>query len=171
MLNYDTQLNVDNLEDNAYFLGLIHKFNLNKDHYIIKINYELDEFIDDRFQAFYYVKSKFDEIVDYIHKHPDESVLGLILMDRILHMTPKHAECIEITLANASSQVHENITFAELDDITIAVNESVNESKEIKVLRDNVIQLKDSLQRIVSDYRSNEEYNPFLKEGGDDLFY
>lgn len=170
MLNYNIQLNVDKLEDNAYFLDLIHRFNLNKDHYIIKINYELDEFIDDRFQAFYYVKSKYTEIVDYIREHPDESVLGLILLDRILHMTPKHAECIETTLANASSQVHENITFAELDDISRIVNLSVNESKEIKKLRDDVTQLKDSLQRIVGDYRSNGEWDPFLVNDGEKLF-
>jgi uncharacterized phage infection (PIP) family protein YhgE len=85
-------------------------------------------------------------------------------------MIPKHAECIETTLANASSQVHENITNAELDNISRIVNLSVNESKEIKELRDNVTQLKDSLQRIVGDYRSNEEWDPFLANDGEKLF-
>ena len=170
MLNYNIQLNVDKLEDNDYFLVLIHRFNLNKDHYIIQINYELDEFIDDRFQAFYYVKSKIKEIVDYISSHSKESVLGLILLDRILHMIPKHAECIEITLDNLRPQVHENISSDEMDDLSRAFNFSVNEAKEIKELRDNVAQLKDSLHRIVGDYRSNEEWDPFLVNDGEKLF-
>ena len=165
------QLNVNNLEDNDYFLNLIHRFNLNKDHSIIKINYDLDEFIDDSSQAFYYVKSKYKEIVDYINSHKDESVLGLILLDRILHMMPKHANCIEITLNNLQSQVHENITFDELDEIARAVSFSVKKAKEIKELRDNVMRLKNSLHRIVGDYRSNEEYNPFLNEEGEIIFY
>ena len=162
-------LNVDP-ENNLYFLDLIHKFNLNKDHYIIKINHELDQFIDDSYQSVGYINSKFLEMVDYIRNHREESVLGLILMDRILHLLPKHATCIETTLSNLLSKIHENITSTELDDISRIVNLSVNEAKEIKYIRDNVTQFKNSLYRMVADYRSNGEYNPFLNRDGESIF-
>lgn len=166
---FNVYLNVDP-ENNLYFLDLIHKFNLNKDHYIIKINHELDQFIDDSYQSVGYINSKFLEMVDYIRNHREESVLGLILMDRILHLLPKHATCIETTLSNLLSKIHENITSTELDDISRIVNLSVNEAKEIKYIRDNVTQFKNSLYRMVADYRSNGEYNPFLNRDGESIF-
>ena len=80
--NSNIKLNLYNPEDNDYFLDLIHSFNLNRDHFIIQINHELDEldeFIDDAATS-EYVDSKLPEIVDWMNKHRKERVLALILI-------------------------------------------------------------------------------------------
>ena len=143
---------------------------MNKDHFIIKINNELDEIIDNSFQAFEYIQLKYTKIVDYISRRPEENVLVLILLDRILHMLPYHTDYAEITLAKLKSQVYKALTIAELDNIAIAADECIKDAIEIKKLRYNVTQLINLLQRIVGSYRSNEKYNPFLAKDGEKLF-
>lgn len=163
------QLNV-NPEDNDYFLGLIHKFNLNKDHYIVKINNELDEFLYDSYGTTDYVDSKFTEIVDYICKHPEESILGLILIDRILWMLPKFNEYMDRSLRDLPSRINPNMTLCDLDDIARRVNTQVAFAKKIKCIRETVSQYKQKLVNQVGSYKSNQDYNPFLFKEGNGLF-
>ena len=170
----DVKLNVDNPEDNNYFIDLILKFNLNKDHFIIKINHELDEFILDADRAFYYVESKFPEIVDYMNRHSKERILGLILMDRILHMLPNAMYHMESSLDSFVNLLRYGNKFKNVDEIAKTVNETLEFAKRIECVRDSVTHFKRKLKKYVKrhggDYRFNEEYNPFLKEGGEKLF-
>ena len=173
-VNYNIKLNLYNPEDNDYFLDLIRRFNLNKDHFIIKINNELDEFILDENQTFYYVKSKFSEIVDYMNKHSKERVLGLILMDRILHMLPDPMINLESSLNDLVYWIRYENKFHCVDDVAKFVNEVLETAKEINCIRDSVTHFKRKLEKYVrkhgGSYKFNNDCNPFLKEGGDDLF-
>lgn len=164
------QLNV-NHEDNDYFLDLIRKFNLNKDHYIVKINRELDEFLYDSYGTTDYVESKFTEIVDYISNHPEENVLGLILIDRILWMLPKFNEYMDRSLRDLPSRINPNMTLCDLDDIARRVNTQVAFAKKIKCIRETVSQYKQKLVNQVGYFRTNHDYNPFLLREGHELFY
>ena len=163
------QLNVD-YNDNDYFLNLIHRFNLNGDHYIVKINYDLDECLYDSYATTDYVESNFTEIVDYISSHPEETILGLILMDRILHMLPRFTNDLENTLRHLPSKLNPNMTLCDLDDIARRVNAGVVFAKKIKCLREAVLQYKQMLERQVGRYKSNQDYNPFLLKEGEKLF-
>jgi hypothetical protein len=141
---------------------------LNKDHYIVKINNELDELFFDGAEAVIdYVNSNFAEIDDYIGKHPEETVLGLILMDRILWMLPRFEMVMRDTLAHLPSRVNSNMSDYDIDDIIRRVNTAGAFAKKLKCVREAVRQYKQMLEkRFNGNYKSKEEHNPFssLKE-------
>lgn len=69
----------------VFFSGLNDIYVLNKDHFIVEINTELNE-IKESQNVFNYINEKFEDITNYILTHFEEAEICLSLIDRILNL-------------------------------------------------------------------------------------
>ena len=146
-----------------YFNGMICKYNLNKDHFIIKVNCVLSDLSDDNERTFIYIESMYDDICYYYKRKPVEAEIIMTLIDRMLNLLPHPKLEVENTLENLCGSVPYDPTKSDLDSIASKINNVVSYTKRLIVLKKNLRNLLDKIfEETGADYRSNDYYDPWI---------